>query len=385
MGQVRRLVLAVFIDAFGYKVMNRTPFLDEVLKVKVPLKTVLGYSSACDPTILTGCLPREHGHFSFFYYSPASSPFWVLKGLGWLPHAISERARFRRFVSSIFARLAGWDGYFQLYNFPFKYLHLFDYSEKRNIYGPKGIIGGQRTFLDHIRSKGLPFFLADFRRPEEENAKALLKKIRERAICFAYLMLGGLDNVMHTYGPSDCRVDQKVRAYEGMIRQFLEASRSYYEEVRLHIFSDHGMAEVKEAFDLMGHVEGLGLGFGKDYVAVYDSTMARFWFLKEPARDLITNHLVKVRCGRILSKRELETFGCDFEGDRYGEVIFLMDPGVVIHPSFMGRSLLKGMHGYEPEHEDSVAAYATNVELERVPEALTDLYGLLCKEIELLE
>ncbi|MBI2951474.1 hypothetical protein HYY27_05230, partial [bacterium] len=60
----RKLALFVFIDAFGWEILRRRPFLDDLLKVKAPLTTVLGYSSTCDPTILTGRLPREHGHFS---------------------------------------------------------------------------------------------------------------------------------------------------------------------------------------------------------------------------------------------------------------------------------------------------------------------------------
>jgi hypothetical protein len=42
---------------------------------KHPLQTVLGYTSTCIPTILTGKSPQEHGHFSFFYYDPHESPF----------------------------------------------------------------------------------------------------------------------------------------------------------------------------------------------------------------------------------------------------------------------------------------------------------------------
>ncbi len=84
--------------------------------------------------------------------------------------------------------------------------------------------------------------------------------------------------------------------------------------------------------------------------------------------------------GRVLSEDSLRGYGCDFAGHRYGETTFLMDPGVVIHPSFMGRTMLAGMHGYDPDHEDSVAAYASNVEAEW-PRGLTDLAGLLRREV----
>ncbi len=38
---------------------------------------------------------------------------------------------------------------------------------------------------------------------------------------------------------------------------------------------------------LMKRIESLPLKFGVDYSAVYDSTMARFWFLKPHARAII--------------------------------------------------------------------------------------------------
>jgi hypothetical protein len=56
----------------------------------------------------------------------------------------------------------------------------------------------------------------------------------------------------------------------------------------------------------------LPLRFGHDYAAVYDSTMARFWFLNERARQLICDRLQRVPQGRILTDGELEELGTLF-------------------------------------------------------------------------
>lgn len=380
MGAGSRVVLAVFVDAFGWKVLSRGPFLDDVLRVKAPLRTLLGYSSTCDPTILTGKLPREHGHFSFYYYDPAHSPFRALAPLRWLPATISDRARFRRLVGAAFARWRGWRGYFQLYNVPFRYLPLFDYSEKNDIYQPGGIVGGVRTFLDDFRARGVLFFLSDWRQPEAENVRRLKAALEEGRIRFAYLILGGLDGVMHRWGPDHDATARKVREYDAWLRDVIATARRRYGDVRLHVFSDHGMTRVTGSSDLMKRVARTGLRFGVDFAAVYDSTMARFWFLRPAARERILEALAEEPRGRILTEQSLRAYGCDFEGHRYGETIFLMDPGIVIHPSFMGRTLLAGMHGYDPDHEDSVAAYASNGEAAS-PGGLTDLAGLLRREM----
>ena len=64
------LTLFAFIDAFGWDILQHHSFLDDLLPNKAPLGTVFGYSSTCIPTILSGTMPREHGHFSFFIITP---------------------------------------------------------------------------------------------------------------------------------------------------------------------------------------------------------------------------------------------------------------------------------------------------------------------------
>jgi hypothetical protein len=62
-----KLTLFLFVDAFGWEVLKKNPlFLKGRIKDKMPLKTIFGYSSACDPSIITGKTPQEHGHWNSF-------------------------------------------------------------------------------------------------------------------------------------------------------------------------------------------------------------------------------------------------------------------------------------------------------------------------------
>ena len=55
-----KLSLFIFIDAFGWEVAQRHPeFLQGLIKDSKPLETILGYSSACDPSIISGRLPAD--------------------------------------------------------------------------------------------------------------------------------------------------------------------------------------------------------------------------------------------------------------------------------------------------------------------------------------
>ncbi|NOZ01469.1 MAG: hypothetical protein GXP54_06215 [Deltaproteobacteria bacterium] len=376
-----RVVLAVFIDAFGWRILRSHGFLEDVLTRKAPLGTMLGYSSTCDPTILTGALPRDHQHFSFYYYDPDNSPFRAWRFLSFLPRFATDRGRVRHWMSRAVARVHGFTGYFELYNVPFDVLPLMDYSEKRDIYQPGGIIGRIPTVFDYFREKEIPFFLSDWRVPEIDNIQGAGRALENGTVRFAYLFLGGLDGVLHEKGTRADEVGRKIAWYEKQIRTLLKTARARYDDVRVHVFSDHGMADVTGLCDLMSRIEGLGLRYGRDYAAVYDSTMARFWFLREGARERISGVLEDESCGRMLTDEELVGYGCDFPGSRYGEMFFLAHPGTIICPSYMGLRPIAGMHGYDPDHEDSIASYSTNTADCEPPRDLTDLAGLFKKEV----
>lgn len=375
-----RLVLAVFIDGYGHRIASRHPILRDRLRWTGPLRTEFGYSSTCDPTILTGAAPRDHGHFSFFVFDPARSPFRRLGWMRWLPGSVVDRGRVRGWISRALAPLLGYTGYFQLYAVPWQRLPWMDYTEKRDLYQPGGILGGQRTLFDDLRAAGLPFHLSDWRRSEEENLSALEDAARRGTCRLAWIFLGGLDGVLHRVGTGHPEVGRHLAWYDERLRRVLELADRAHSEVRLHLFSDHGMADVTRTVDVRGPVEGTGLVFGRDYAAVYDSTMARFWYLREGARDRIEAVLAALPGGSLVPGETLREWGCDFPGERYGQRFWLADPGVLIVPSDMGRRPLAGMHGYRPDDGDMVAFYGTSVEDGPRPASLRDLKGLLLGE-----
>ncbi len=376
-----RLVLSVFIDGFGWELSQRLPFLDGVIARRAPLATQFGYSCTCDPTILTGALPRDHGHFSFFVYDPPRSPFKLLRPLGLLPSAVVDRARVRGWISRGIGAALRYTGYFQLYNVPFDVLPLMDYTEKRDLYQPGGILGGQETVFDRLRSRRVPYHLSDWRRPEPENLAALHDAVSKGDIALGWAFLGGLDGVLHLRGTRSPEVARKLAWYETKLRAVLDVARTRYDDVRLHVFSDHGMTDITATCDLMARVRATGLEFGRDYAAVFDSTMARFWFLKPGARERVVAAIGAEPRGRILTDDVLHAWDIDFPGRRYGELFWLADPGVLIVPSHMGLRPIPGMHGYDPTHSGSIAYYGTSTTDVPLPKRLTDLKALVLGDL----
>lgn len=374
-----KVSIVVFIDALGWEVLKGRRFMEERLPFRRKLRSVFGFSSACIPSILTGLTPREHRHWSFFYYSPATSPFKPLRLLGLLPRSLVDRGRVRNLISKLVKRVYGYTGYFQLYNIPFEHVDKFDYCEKNDLFVPGGMNRSENIF-DHLVRAGVPYHVSNWRESEDSNLEQLKADLAKGQIRFALLYMAAMDALLHEVGKASPQVDQKLAWYEEQLTEVLRVAAQSYDEVRLFICSDHGMATVHTHVDLMSKIEGLGLTFGRDYTATYDSTMGRFWFHDATARERITALLAQVPEGRILPKDELERLGCDFEGDQFGELIFLMKPGTLIVPSHMGLKPITGMHGYHPDDPDSDASLLSNVEPPDDPRAITDVFHLMRAE-----
>jgi predicted AlkP superfamily pyrophosphatase or phosphodiesterase len=371
---VNRLSIAMFVDACGWGVLESRPWFLEELGFRRPLESLFGYSSACVPAILTGRRPAENDHWSCFYYSPQTSPFRVLRLLSPLPSQIFDRGRVRRWLSKGIAAAYGFTGYFQVYALPFDHLSLFDYSEKKDIFRPHGINRGGSIF-DDLAELRIAHHVSNWRRSEEENLRALQSEVD--AIRFAFLYSAELDALLHDRTKASPRVDDKLRAYERRIRDLLSRARARYDEVRFALFSDHGMATVHTVVDLVPRIEALGLSFGTDYAAVYDSTMMRFWFLRAGAEAKIRAALPDDAHGRWVAEETLRTYGTYWPDHRFGEAVFALEPGVLLNPSHMGKVPLAGMHGYRPDHPDSSAAVLASFTPAQEPRSITDLYALM--------
>jgi predicted AlkP superfamily pyrophosphatase or phosphodiesterase len=368
--------ITVFIDGYGWEIFKRYPILEEELEYACPVESVFGYSSACDPTIITGLLPAEHGHFSAFYYSPESSPFKSLAALRFLPRGIFDRGRVRHAISKIIARHYGYTGYFQIYNMPFELLPQFDYNEKHDIYRSGGIVGGQENIFEVLEKREIPYFVSDWRMNDSASFREFAVALQNSRPNFAYLILGELDAVLHAEGTRSEKIRSTLSGYERQLRQLLQTANQLYESVTLTIISDHGMTDVIGTIDLRERLKEAKLREGIDYIAVFDATMARFWFPEREQRAPLEDALSHIPQGRVLSEAELCSFGSYFPDNKYGELIFLLQPGWMINPSHMGTTPVRGMHGYDPSHSTSHAVFLRTARPPIDPSRLDDLFKL---------
>jgi hypothetical protein len=374
------LPLFIMLDACGWEIVQNDPFLNSLAPTRKKLTSVFGYSSACVPSIVSGRWPQEHRNWSYFVHDPANSPFRFLRPLRWLPKAVTGRRIFRRWLTKLVRHRLQFKGYFDLYNIPFEHITSYDFSEKKSPLKPGGMNRGPNIF-DFLEAKGISYFSSDPDRMEEQNFPQLISAIQTGDIDFAFSYWPGLDGLLHRVGNQSAEVPAKLRDYEKWIQQVVNAAREHYEEVRLYVFSDHGMANCDELLDLKAQIEALPLKMGRDYSVVYDSTMARFWFFSDNAKRLVTETLGKIPEGRIVPDSELKQLRAFFPDRYFGEAIFLVREGVLIVPSHMGERPIRAMHGYHPSEKHSFATLFTNQpEIPEEVSAIPDIYKLMERE-----
>ena len=376
------LSIYVLVDALGWEIIRDRPFLDDLWAERRWLVTILGYSSGAIPSLLTGQTPSQHGHWNLIYRDPARSPFGWTRPLGRLPRPLVENRVSRRVLKSVARRASGYSGYFSLYDYPVAHLPQFDLTEKRDIYTPGGL--DAPSIFDDMAGAGIPYESYNYHTHTDAQ---ILDLAPERAATTSarvlFLYLSGLDHHLHFHVHDRDSVTTMLAWYEAGLRRVWESARHSGREVRMFVFSDHGMTPIRWTHDLRRDVEATGLTLLKDYLPAYDSTMARFWVENDRARRTLTTLLGDHPCGTLLDERELQRLGVWFEDGRYYHLLFLMKPGMLLSPSDMGTVRFAGMHGYHPSEPTADAVLLATAPVDKAVDHITGVRGALLEDLGL--
>lgn len=358
--------IVILIDALGFELCRRHGFGPAGLGHRARVRTVLGFSQAALATIFTGLAPAEHGLWMMYAMRREGGP---LRWLRLLPPGIFARRRFmRRLISWHLRRIAGVRGYFSLYDVPRSILPYLDLPARGDIFAPGGA-SPARTILDDLEGAGVRYRVWDHRSAEERAFEELAEAAERGPERFLLLYTAGLDADLHRRGSADGRVGARLRRYDGLVER-VAAAASRSGGARIFVLGDHGMCDVRRRIDVMTPVGALGLSIPGDCIPFFDSTMARFKVFSKEARDRIERCLAGVPGGRVLDDRELRDLGAGGAGGRFGDVVYLADPGVLIAPSHMGGGDVAAMHGYHPDAADMYSVVFSN---EPLPESEMEL------------
>ena len=266
---------------------------------------------------------------------------------------------------------------------PPRLLPWFNFVEKRNIYAPGGIPGTPSIF-DRLEAEGVRHRVYTYHRFTDAEILHLARRdVEASAADFFFLYLSEVDAFLHHHRDDEAAIKERLAVYAGELREVLAVARRRDPDARLTVFSDHGMTPVRSHHDLARDIDALGLRMPGDYLAVYDSTMARFWFFSEAGRRRIVETLERLTCGRMLGTEEVEALGIDFADGRYGHLVFLLNPGGLVSSSDFNAPgwTPTGMHGYHPDDAYSDAIFLGTHEPPVPMRTITDAHACLTRAI----
>lgn len=374
----RPIEIFVLVDALGWRYVTARRFLADLLPWRWRVRSVLGNCSAAIPTMLSGRSPDQHGHWNLGHYAPGSSPFSWLRPLSVLPDSLLEHRVARRMLTGLGRRVLGMGPRFEC-TVPPRLLPWFDWAEKANIYAPGGIREASSIF-DLLELLEVPHRVYTSHRAADAD---ILRTARRDLVAsearFFFLYLNELDALLQRHCQDAGIWGLRLDWYADSLRELLALARRVDPKATLTVVSDHGMTPVQHHYDLAAEVDRLGFAMPTDYLAVYDSTMARFWFFSEHARAAIEARLGQLACGRLVPDAELRDLGVLFLDRRYGQVIYLLDPGWLISSrDFTGPHWTPtGMHGYHPDDPDSDGVFLSNNAPSMLVRTIADVHRCL--------
>lgn len=350
--------LILWLDAFRHDYLNEkdTPFLYSIVSQFElgHLKPVFGYSSI-GASFFTGVYPYRHDQFTIYC---RGDKLINNRLLGILPVGLrSYYYNFNRY-------LKGEDFFIPLISY--KYSRNFQISQNR-YYHNNGALP-VKTLFNVLNEKGLKFVAYNWPliATNDGSRLSIITGADDRAktkkfieLCkkdydVYFMHLWDLDKYGHIYGPISENLKTIIREQDKMVEKII--NNFSIENDNILIWSDHGMLEVKNTIDMSSILPE----FGDEYLYFLDSTLARFWFFNDGKRKEVIDILNNIRCGHILSDSEKDKFNINFGHNRYGEEIFLADPGNLIVPNFFQDRPIKGMHGYDLSEKNEWGMFIAN-------------------------
>jgi predicted AlkP superfamily pyrophosphatase or phosphodiesterase len=362
-----RKSVIIFIDSLAYSCIGQTEFLSSWKGNIAKVKPGFGYSINVKAEIFGGYSPDDLGYLNEWTYQPDSHlrkyPPW-LQTLASLQHFYY----LDRIAHRVFSRLYGQN----ILNIPFKYLSFFT---KMGAEPYRDEFSLPTIFSKMSNLKKICYYHYCYG-PKRDSQIFFntMKAFSEGIYDNIFVAFGDLDGVTHEYGVGSEEYNKKVEELDNYLCQMYKEFSSKYPKGSFLIISDHGMANVNESVDI--NMERKFGRAGEDtYLYFVDSTMLRVWIFDARKKAEIESYLNGLNFGKIVNAEERAVYG--IASKKFGNIIFLLNEGVVFNPGFFGRKLPKAMHGYCSELESQKGLVFSNQILNRTEYATTELFTLL--------
>jgi hypothetical protein len=350
-----RLLLLIVVDALRWDYIERVPYFRRLVSQGPVTRLREPFGFNVWSPLLCGVEALEENRF-MFVFNPERSPFRFLRGID---PDLQWDAESRRLVHSVIN--PGLTDYTKAYastlDVPPSLLPFLDFGWQR---APWGRVNGHRAITQEVGEAGWrwavlawPFLNAS--NPGDHGICEEACQILERRPRFLLVHFQQTDGLGHSFGPGSREVTEACNRVGECVARLLKEAEAQFKVIDLLLCGDHGMVSVVGSIDLWSRLCRLPLRLGEDYVFFLDSTVARFWFLRQGVSEVLVRMLESTPGGRILDVEDCRRYGLDRAGRQNGEMYFLADPGIVLAPNFfdMNGGIPRGMHGYDPECLDN--------------------------------
>jgi len=373
---MKKPVLSIFADGLRYDSLKNMPFLSSLNSV--PLKTILGYSIACHPSMYTGLYPDRHKICFHWIYSPDSSPYKVFKIF---PHIFPFsnpfcQAVISHFYAKLFLKNNAFMGYSKILNLPLKHWHNLDANENK-YWDEDGYIGTEiKTIFEILRKEKVEYYISGMYKPNLGKLDHL-RVMDPKKYLWVYYFTGETDQLSHKYTQHSEETLAYLKKLDDFISQrYDEFLKTYGANNFTFIFwSDHGHIPTNKRINLYEEFKKQKYNLNKIF-HIIDSTTARFWVKNRGEAEIVKNIMSQVKESRLVKTEDFKDLHLPRERKFYGDVFYYLRGGVVFNPTihgFGGSSI--SMHGYHPGEDGNLGVFVTDQEIKATQIELPDIFA----------
>jgi hypothetical protein len=348
-----RPVLTFFFDGLKPDSLQHMPFLNSFAHRR-RMRSELGYSVACHPSMYSGVHPDKHLQWFVWRYDPIGTPFrWAraFEHLGFLDN-LPARYFLHKTTRMFREENTAWFGVPLLVNLPLRYWPYFDVVEDR-AWDEPGYLKGYPTVFDILRHHDVAFEVIGMAKDAGDEFAQLAGHELGEVCPWTYYFLGSVDHYSHRYGQDATETGERLRELDQLAEAKYDAYRRRTPDFDVLVFSDHGHIRVEKRVDIHAVFRRHGHDL-HEFVNLVEANYARFWFRNDEERAAVQSILSTIEEGFALTDEDLRRYHLEMPDNRYGDLIFYLDAPAVFAKTIWGFSRnQRSMHGYLPDHPGS--------------------------------
>ncbi len=377
-------VLSIFFDALKPDSLSHMPFLNSFAH-KRRMKSELGHSVTCHPSMYSGVHPDKHLQWFIWKYDPAGTPFkWarIFNYLGLMDN-LPSRYFLHKYTRMFREKNTAWFGVPLMVNEPLKYWPYFNVVEDR-AWDEPGYLKEYPTAFDILRQHNISFEVVGMAKGAGDEFVQIGEHEFGNIRPWTYLFLGSVDHYSHAYGQDSPESVAHLRELDRLVEAKFEAYGQCIPDFDFFVWSDHGHIRVERRVDIHQHFRQHGRNI-HDFINLVEANYARFWFRNDGERAAVERILGELEGGFILTDEHYGRYHLHMPDNRYGDLVFYLDRSAIFSKTIWGFGRKQqSMHGYLPDYADSDGVFISNrsliegthVELVDVLPTLLDSLGL---------